>query len=581
MNPEDVNSEDAGGSAPAHLLLTVLGKNPRCTPYKLEDREAEALLAPVALMDLLPEEVRPERVLALCTPEAEDGSLPLLEKALDARYPACSVRPVSVPGGDEQQDVDEFLRKVVGEIGQGVELTVDVTHGFRHFSFLMYVAVLYLVALRGVTVRGAYYGMLNSNGPSPFLDLRPLLDLPRWVYALEVLRDTGSTLPMAKNLRHGRDSESTKDIARELTRLSEAYLSALPLELGRQAGDLARRRKPLCKLLGQDHRLPLADELVEGLANILKTYEIPESASGGGWKRQVRLCANELKRQAGIIDGLLEHENYATAFRLMREWLVSWAVYQQSPADGWLERKVRQRAERTLHAISAICKDQDLGGVLDEEQRQLGAFWKDLTEVRNAYAHHGMRGEDLVRDKTAAVSRDRVLEHWKCLFRSSPAISLSIGESPGRRVLVSPIGLRPGVLFSAVEAVRAQHGEPALCLVITSHETKGMIAEALERAGFSGQCEPLVLEDAFAGGAAEIERIGKAARKHLVGAAEVFVNVTGGTTLMGLGAEKLAGEAHSLACPFRRFGLIDRRSAQRQDVDPYQAGEPFWLDTLE
>ncbi len=108
-----------------------------------------------------------------------------------------------------------------------------------------------------------------------------------------------------------------------------------------------------------------------------------------------------------------------------------------------------------------------------------------------------------------------------------------------------------------------------------------MIAEALGYAGFSGKYEPLVLEDAFAGGAAEIERIAKMARAHLVGAAEVFVNVTGGTTLMGLGAEKLAAEARSLACPVRRFGLIDRRSTHQQDTDPYRTGEPFWLDPLE
>ncbi len=562
----------------SHLLLTVLGTNPRCARYKLEDREVEASLAPIALMELLPEQARPERVLALCTPQAAGDSLPLLEKALSGRYPVCSV---CVPGGDEQKDVDKFLRQAVGKIEQGAELTVDVTHGYRHFSFLMYAAVLYLVALRGVTVRGAYYGKLNPNSPSPFLDLRPLLELPRWVYALEVLSDTGSTLPMAKNLRHGRDNQKARDIARDLKRLSGAYLSALPLEFGWQARELAQRRKPLRKLLGKNHHLPLAEELIERLVNILKSHEIHETASGDGWKGKVPLNRNELSRQAQMIDDLLDHENFATAFRLMREWLVSWAVHQQSPDGDWLDRKVRQKAERTLHAIRAICEDPALCDILTEEKQQLGAFWKDLTETRNAYAHHGMRRGDLVRDPQAEATRNRVVKCWKQTPRSRLDISLSIGESPGGRVLVSPIGQRPGVLFSAVQAVRTQHGEPTLCLVIASQETEGMIAQALGSAGFSGQYESLVLEDAFAGGAAEIERIAKAARKHLVGAAEVFVNVTGGTTLMGLGAERLAAEARSLACPVRRFGLIDRRPTQRQDADPYQAGEPFWLDTFE
>ena len=59
------------------------------------------------------------------------------------------------------------------------------------------------------------------------------------------------------------------------------------------------------------------------------------------------------------------------------------------------------------------------------------------------------------------------------------------------------------------------------------------------------------------------------------------MNVTGGTTLMGLAAEELAATARSLACPVRRFGLIDRRPAGQQEVDPYRTGEPFWLDSGE
>ena len=47
---------------------------------------------------------------------------------------------------------------------------------------------------------------------------------------------------------------------------------------------------------------------------------------------------------------------------------------------------------------------------------------------------------------------------------------------------------------------------------------------------------------------------------------------------MGLAAEALASTARGMARPVRRFGLIDRRPADRQMADPYQTGEPFWLD---
>ena len=59
------------------------------------------------------------------------------------------------------------------------------------------------------------------------------------------------------------------------------------------------------------------------------------------------------------------------------------------------------------------------------------------------------------------------------------------------------------------------------------------------------------------------------------------MNVTGGTTLMGLAAEELAATARSLACPVRRFGLIDRRTPERQIAEPYRIGEPFWFDAYE
>ena len=571
------------GSAREHVLLTVLGTNPKPIPprYTLGGEQCGARLAPIALFDLLPEEDRPDRILALCTPEAKRDSWPLLEDALGTR---CPTEAIDIPSGDKQLDIDIFLETVTGAVAGHVDLTVDVTHGFRHFSFLTYVSVLYLAALRGVTIRGAYYGMLNRDAPSPFLDLRPLLELPRWVHALKVLRETGSTLPMAWILEDGPTGQTARDNARDLNRLSEAYLSGLPLEFGWQARNIRTHRcKPLRKLLRDDHHLPLAGKVVEHLAEILEPFVLDGAAVGSGWKRQVGISKSELNRQTSMIDALLTRGSYATALRLMREWVVSWVIYRRALQEDWLARDARSAAEGLLHAIRAIGSDPDLRDTLTEDQRALGRLWSGLAEIRNAYAHHGMRGDDLVRDDKLESNRHRVLDYWRETLRSCPAISLSIGGSSGGRVLVSPIGRRPGVLFSALHACRADGdgGEPALCLVVCSHETVGMIEEVLARTEFSGGFEPLLLEDAFGGGGNEVRRLAKDARKHFIGATEVLVNVTGGTTLMGLAAEELAVTARSLACPVRRFGLIDRRPPERQTAEPYCIGEPFWIDAGE
>ena len=558
-----------------HVLLTVLGNSPQQTLYSFNEREWEAKVAPIALFQLLPEHERPDRVLALCTPAAKQVSWPLLEKGLGQ---LCRTEVVDVSGAATQAGINDFVAAIASAVPPNADLTVDVTHGFRHFSFLTYVGVLYLAALRGVSVRGAYYGMLNSDTPSPFLDLRPLLELPRWVHALQVQRDTGSALPIAEALGSERNSSWSHKITQDLRSLSEAYLSGLPLELGQTAHEIRRTRlKPLKRGLKSEHSLPLADELVAQLGETLEHYMLPEPSSGEGWKKRVKLTKDELTRQARVIDSLLRHRNTATALRLMSEWAISWVVWRSGGSDEWLDYgKVRHVAAGRLGAMGRLAKSPNQAAKLTTEQHALGKFWNQISGLRNGYAHQGMRGEVLVGSKQQSDKNRRdVLGYWNDTLKSAPRFSLDLGPS-GKVVLVTPVGLRPGVLFSAIQACRMTD-EPTLCLVICSEQTEGSIAEALGQAEYDGRIERLQMKDAFSGGVEEIERLAEAAVEHLVGAS-VRVNVTGGTTLMGLATEQIAGKARQLACPVRRFGLIDRRSPSEQDEDPYQPGRPFWLD---
>ena len=578
--------EDASGQlpnaaiAPARMLLTVLGTDPKPARYTLEGREAEAQLAPIALFDLLPKAQRPDTLLAVCTPEAEQGSWPLLKRALNGR---CRLKPVRVAAGENQQEAAACLEKISAAVPADVALTVDVTHGFRHFSFLTYIAVLYLSALRGVRVRGAWYGFLHPNRPSPFLDLRPLLNLPGWIHALRVLRETGSAMPMAGLLRGGPQNPLTRDLSRDLSRLSQAYLSGLPLELGRQAHGVRRQLKPLKKTLARDHRLPLARELVERIDGTLAGFAFDDPPSGEGWKRRVALSEGELDRQARLIDDLLERGSLASAIGLMREWTVSWVALRCGWQDEWLDfHRGRRKAAGLLGAIAAVGGDRELGDRLTEQQRQLGLFWESLAQLRNGYHHHGMRAQPLIGEPQAKRAFAAIRQYWRETLRRRPRCSLSLGEAYGKTILVSPIGNRPGVLNSALHACRdGGRNLPDLCLAICSRESEGGIQAAANEAGYAGAVERLHIADPH-GGLEEIEPLAKAARQHLIGAGEVLVNVTGGTTLMGLAAEALATAARNLACPsVRRFGLVDRRPPAQQDAEPYRVGEPFWLDRAE
>ena len=596
-DPRDSDRSGSGAGGREHLLLTVLGTNPQEALYGLGGQECRARMAPLALLRLLPGERRPSHVLALCTAQARELSWPILDENLPE---GCTAEVVNIPDSDAPEDVNAYLAAIAGAVGgrerprpeQPVRLTMDVTHGFRHFSFLTYVGVLYLAALRRVSIAGSYYGLFRPDRrereANPFLDLGPLLELPRWVHALKVLEETGSTAPMAEAIRPdasrpGGGNQAARNISRALTRFSEAYLSGLPLELGAEATlILEDHLKPLRKRLSKVHRLPLTDELVGDLAGAMHRYALGESTAprGDGWKGRIGLDDDELKRQAAVVDSLLGHNHIAVALRLMSEWTVSWMALRLDRGDGWLDYSgARREAQNLLNAMAAAAQDGQLRELLGEEQRKLGGFWSELRDLRNGYAHHGMRSMPLGSgDRQHEIKLSKVRDHWETL-RSCPDLPASTGAR-GARLLVSPMGLRPGVVFSAVHACRLPLGfgeSPTECLVICSQETRDLIDEALQMAEYEGDLQVLQLEDPF-GGQAEIKRLVRRARESLFGAKEVLVNVTGGTTLMGLVAEALANEARSLAFPVRRFGLIDRRPGDRQKTDPYQTGEVFWLD---
>ncbi len=555
-------------------MLTVLGTTPQSARYFLNGGVADSPLAPVALYKLLPDTDRPARVIALCTPEAKKESWPLLQNDLDGQ---CETELIKVPAGETEQEINCYMETAATAISDHVDITVDMTHGFRHFSFLTYMVTLYVSTIRDVKVRGAYYGLLRRDEPSPFLDMSALLQVSHWLYAIKALSETGNAMPISDILQRPSQEQSLRRITENLTRISEAYISGLPLEFGQQVGAFRKDHfKPLRKLISETHRLPLARDLVGQIADPLKPFTL--ATVKNGWKGRIRLTDSELKRQVRHIERMLRHRHVATALGLMNEWTVSWVLWQCGQKDNWLDREVRRRAGTLLNAFETVKEDTKLRQHLNEEQRELGSFWGRLRNLRNGYAHHGMRPQSLVDEDKIKKNLCKVLHYWEKTLCRFPTIALTLGERPGQRILVSPIGMRPGVFFSALQAYKEEmRKQPDLCLIICSHATEGKISEAAARAGYRGRMESFLLEDPF-GTPSEIERLAKAARPYFVGASAVFVNVTGGTTLMGLVAEKVAKEAQSLACPVRRFGLIDPRPPTEQEMDPWEPGEAFWID---
>ncbi len=571
-----------------HVLVTILGllQRERDDPkkiiryeYGLCGKTHEAPMAPIALFHLLRSQQRvPTRVLALCTAKARKETYPVLEEALVGE---CEVLPVAIPSGEEPEDIGLFLDIFGCSAPDKGILTLETTHGFRHYALFVLLGALYIDALRpDLDLQNIYYALLKGQGQiSPYIDLRELLDFSQWIYAANTFRDTGSALPMAKLIKKVAHQSETAHMTRNLEKLTLAISDALPLELGMEATIFKRQNhKHLYKLIKKS--LPsskLSGELRDRVKEQLELFELAWPAGKEPAKMEIALDPVELERQARLIDCLYEeYGSHAAAFGLMREWVVSWAMLQLGPSDsGWLDKGgARQKAENALGLLGKLDELHNEGKselCLSEAQTRLARFWRDqLGPTRNLTHHHGMNLSNAFGNNGEERTR-KAWQYWSETMKCQPNIDLSPIAGEYRRLIVSPLGKTPGVLFSAMRSLNSTADSHDCCLVITSEQTRSKMNEALDRAGFAGRREMLLFQDPFSG-LHERQALWDKATAWILAAEETHVNVTGGTSLMGLLSEEIANKARELQRLASRFVLIDERPHKEQIETPYVEG---------
>lgn len=567
------------------------------TEYEWNGKKATAGLTPLALVQLLDKTQLPNHVVTVVTVGAKRETWQPFRAGI-CQTLKFSPEIVEIPDGNSSDEIRQILESVAKRIPEGADLTLDVTQGFRHFPFIFYALVLYLKSLRGVKIRGAYYGMIEGpprGAPKPIIDLQPLLELPEWFHAVRMFRDHGTTQPMAdllqplagtltkekKDLYRNEKPEAAKQLEEKAKQVKNsvdslesyafAYESALPLELGKASKGLidSIHKSTAVDSVGLP---PLFAELNEVIAIAAKKSAFEERPKKTDWKRTVALDADELERQARMINIYLDRDQLSLGIGLMREWVVSWAIWKSGDSadiQGWLSLEVRERYTRRIGAIGAFARNPAFKTTITHEQREFGGFWDQLgNALRNVLHHHAMRVD-------ALEERPEFLENvrgfWNGLRQGKTELP-PLGGSHGK-LLISPQGTRPGVLFSALKVTY-----PAdTCMVICSSASVGSITDAASHAAFAGSITPIELDDPH-GGFDEIAKAVDQVRCHLLEADEVVANMTGGTTLMGIIVQQLVEEAQKLDRPVRRLVLIDHRSPDDQDRDPFVQSDYHWLD---
>ena len=110
-----------------------------------------------------------------------------------------SYRPIEIPDGRTEEEIWEIFDLVSGQIGEGDQVILDITHGFRSIPLLAIVILNYVKAAKNVKILGVYYGAWESRDTTvtpnraPIFDMTPLVEMQEWAQAVNTFLRYGNS----------------------------------------------------------------------------------------------------------------------------------------------------------------------------------------------------------------------------------------------------------------------------------------------------------------------------------------------------------------------------------------------------
>ncbi|RLI53232.1 MAG: hypothetical protein DRP09_16220 [Candidatus Thorarchaeota archaeon] len=468
----------------------------------------------------------------------------------------------------------QVLDKVISEIagrGERVKLTIDITNGFRYFPLLYFSAVSFLTTFRNVEVDRILYGNIAGENPGEIIDLSSAFSFIQWSQATHSFLKFGKVESLAQIVKEklgqavssDHPDKTVSDIIKSLESMDHRISHALPLEIGSCATDFLEK---LEVLNSSKSIVPPFTHIFNQIAQIIGPFAGKKISAD---KKQIRLSEEELEREIEIARWFFSSGRVGDTLLLLREYFVNMGLFAEGYED-WLEQGTRRHIEGKLGPLSRLCADERMAAHLTEKQLEMGQTWEKLSQLRNRYAHAGFKVEKTRSRKELMDVRD-ILE--KCEVLEPIPLSLNSIHS---RLLITPVGKSAGTLYSALK-----HTEPDYCIAITSKESVDLARQACREASFDEEkTRYITLKDPYEG-YDELDEVRAQCLPDLHQAERVLFNLTGGTTLMGVIVHSMIREARRAGISSRTCVLIDKRSPQEQQDNPFVKSDIRWLEDLD
>lgn len=548
-------------------LITFIGTGKyEETTYALDANKIYTRYFPVVAVAI----TKPVEVLVVRTKEAASKHWePLYQEFLKNGFP--EPVPVDIPDGKSTQELWEIFNRLVDKVDEEDRVVFDITHSFRSLPLICFLSIAYLKFVKNVQIEALYYGAFDARDKekniTPVFDLTDFCSLLDWIIGVNSFvrhgsaREFSSLLVMAQKRakeEQGPARRELKNFGNIIEDISRALFTTRPFELV----DTARKLKNYKEETEQ--RNMLERDVWEWAApfGVLMDTIIEEYSAFAGEKE--RFNHLNLEKHLAAARWYVEHNYAPQALSIMRELVISFTMCQKGQYGKVYDRGARELTAAQLYRARG--------------NSPAGNIWSKLVDLRNDVIHAGWR------DTGARSSRKVMQETRDCLtlleemfserLTACPEIPEPVREVSKIKVLITPLGMSPGLLYTALS-----HIEPDRTVVLTSEEGRVHLEEITARAGYSGEIEVVVVKDPFAG-YSELSGVIEKVTGYLemLPPYKLYINLAGGTTLLQYMTTRIAELEMENCEELTTVAMIDRRPAREQQENPFVKGEMIVID---
>jgi CRISPR-associated Csx2 family protein len=330
-----------------------------------------------------------DKMIIVTTSKSYESNFLKLKEQLED-LGAINIVPVIISEDMSGEGQWKWFEEILGYIGHGDRITVDLTHGYRAVPIVFSTAINFLQKARNVFIDGVFYGAFDKDRYlTPIVDMKEFYLINEWAEAVSRLVEDADARKIAQlakqtpgfqigELNDKRLIEAIEDLTNTIRNVDIHKVKTKAETTLR----LVREKEAEASLPGK----LLLQLIIEKFKSLLSPY----SETGKyDWEY--------FKTQLEIIRLLLEHKLYMQAYTAMREFIGSLCLISMDKAriSNAVGKRCRNQYAEVFVNMFKFGEDKwKFEGTRASAQAKLMPFYQSLKE-------NG--GESILRDFTAEL----------------------------------------------------------------------------------------------------------------------------------------------------------------------------------